>query len=566
MAGLCQKGRSKWQEEFMKVYYQGKEVGLHRDVKRVIDMFGDSIRISPKHVIACKANNEVKDLNYIIKEGDTIELLDVTNKDGFRVYLRGALYIMSMAFKQLYPNAKLIINYQLSGGTFCNCDNLKITDDVIKNLKNRIKEIVSKDLEIEKVNMTKKEAEEFFKKENDEDDRGKLQIYNQNKDVVTLYFCEGYYNYFFGAMPLRTGYIDLIDVNKHGNGFIVRYPDSNKPTHLEKFRESKKLLSTLQEYEDIHRLMKIRTVQELNSFVEKGNGKDVILTAEALQEKKMAEIADKISRHKKIKMVLIAGPSSSSKTTFAKRLCMQLRVNGLKPVTIGTDDYFVERKDNPIDENGEYDFETIDSIDLKLFNSHLTKLINGEKVEIPRFDFKVGTKRYEENRFLQLEEDDVLVIEGIHCLNDKLTSKIPKEKKYKIYVSDLTVLNFDYYNRISASDTRLIRRIVRDYNYRGYSALETIQRWSSVSRGERKNIFPFQEEADVMFNTSLVYELAILAKHAVPLLKEIDNTHKEYAEAKRIVSLLEYFKEMDEYAIPNNSLLREFIGGSVFDY
>ena len=550
----------------MKVFYQGKEVGVHGDAKRVIDLFGDSIRISPKHIIACKCNNEVKSLAFEAEDGNSIELLDVTDMDGLRVYLRGALYITSMAFKQLYPEAKLIINYQLNGGTFCECTNLDITDEVIKNIRKRIKEIVDADYEIKQVNMTKSEAEQFFKDKNDEDDRGRLQVYNQKKDVVTLYFCQDYYNYFYGVMPLSTGYINLIDVNKYKNGFIVRYPNSSKPTELHPFKESKKFLSTLQEYEQINNLMEINTVQELNEKVELGEGKDVILAAEALQEKKIAEIADIIKEKKDVKIVLIAGPSSSSKTTFAKRLCMQLRVNGIKPVTIGTDDYFVERKDTPRDENGEYDFESIDALDIELFNNHLKKLIQGEKVEIPRFDFKKGTKKYGENRFLQLKNDEVLIIEGIHCLNNKLTEKIPKNNKFKIYVSDLTVLNFDYYNRISASDTRLIRRIVRDHNYRGYSALETIQRWPSVTRGERKNIFPYQEEADVMFNSSLVYELAVLARHAVPLLKEIDNTHYEYSEAKRIVALLEYFKEIDEYPIPNNSLLREFIGGSVFDY
>lgn len=550
----------------MKVIYQNKEVGLPDNIDRVIDMFGNEVKISPKHIIACKCNNEVKSLDHKIKEGDQIELLDVTNKDGIRVYIRGALYIMSMAFKTLYPDAKLIINYQLNGGTFCESSNLEITDTVISNIKKKFNEIVEADLPIKKVNMTKDEAEKFFKEKNDEDDRGRLQLYNQNKDVVTLYYCNDYYNYFYGVMPLSTGYINLIDIRKYKNGFIVRYPDVNKPTVLSEFKESKKFLATLQEYEQIHQLIEINTVQELNDRLEAGKGKDVILTAEALQEKKIAEIADKVNRQKELKIILIAGPSSSSKTTFAKRLCMQLRVNGLKPVTIGTDDYFVERKDTPIDEKGDYDFEVIEAIDLKLFNEHLTKLINGETVEIPRFDFKVGTKRYGENRFVKLDDDEVLVIEGIHCLNDKLTSSIPKENKFKIYVSDLTVLNIDYYNRISASDTRLIRRIVRDHKFRSYSALDTLQRWPSVTRGERKNIFPYQEEADVMFNSSLVYELAVLAKHAVPLLSQIDNTHKEFSEAKRLVSMLEYFKEIDETSIPNNSLLREFIGDSVFDY
>jgi len=548
----------------MKIYYQGKEVGMHNEIKRVIDMFGENIRISPKHIIACRCNNEVKSLDYEIKEGDNVELLDITNRDGKRVYSRGALYILSMAFNELYPNAKLMINYKISNATFCESKNLKITEEVIKKLRKKIKEIVDKDLKIEKRNLTKSEAEEFYKK--NDDARGRLQLENEFKDVVTLYFCGDYYNYFYGVMPLSTGYIDLWDIEKYKNGIIVKYPDVENPTKLAEFKESKKFLSTLQEYEQIHSLMEINTVQDLNDRIEKGKGKDVILTAEALQEKKIAEIADKICKKTDLKMVLIAGPSSSSKTTFAKRLCMQLRVNGLKPVTIGTDDYFVERKDTPLDENGEYDFESIEAIDLKLFNEHLKKLINGKTVNMPTFDFKIGTKKYYDDKMLKLESDEILVIEGIHCLNDKLTAKIPKENKFKIYVSDLTVLNVDEYNRISCSDTRMIRRIVRDNNFRGYSALDTIQRWPSVTRGENRNIFPYQEEADAMFNSSLVYELSVLAQHAIPLLKQIDRTHAEYAEAKRIVSMLEYFKPIDDKPIPNNSLLREFIGDSVFDY
>ena len=301
--------------------------------------------------------------------------------------------------------------------------------------------------------------------------------------------------------------------------------------------------------------------------LKKEKSKEVILMSEAIQENKIAQLADIIAKRKDtLKMILIAGPSSSSKTTFAKRLGMQLRVNGLKPVTIGTDDYFVERENTPRDENGDYDFETIDALDLELFNDHLTRLISGEEVVIPTFDFKNGTKHYYEDKKMHLADDEILVIEGIHCLNNKLTEKIPTENKFKIYISDLTVLNIDPYNRISTTDTRLIRRIVRDYNYRGYSALDTLKRWTSVNNGENKNIFPFQEEADAMFNSSLVYELAVLGKYAKPLLKEVDNTNPEYSEAKRMLSFLEYFEEIDETPIPANSLLREFIGGSIFDY
>ncbi len=551
----------------MKIIYQGKEVGLQRNIKKVIDMFGDSIRISPKHVIACKLNNEVKSLNYEIKEGDNVELLDITSKDGMQVYIRGALFITSMAMKDLYPDAKLIVNYQLQNSMFCELLDQEVTEEMCDELNKKIKEIVEKDYPIEKREMSKKEAEEFFKEQNIQNNNlyGKLQLENKNKDYVSEYFCNNYFNYFYGVMPLSTGYIDLICVSKFRNGFIVRYPNRENPTEIGDFKESKKFTTTLQEYDQIWELMQINTVDDINKVIRSGKSKDLVLVSEALQEKKIAELADRIAKSRGIKIVLIAGPSSSSKTTFAKRLGVQLKINGIKPVTIGTDNYFVERPETPRDENGDYDFETIDALDLKLFNEHLTKLINGETIEMPTFDFKVGTKRYNGN-YLHLGPDEVLIIEGIHSLNDRLTAKIPRKNKFKIYISDLTVLNLDFYNRISTTDTRLIRRIVRDYNFRGYSALETLERWPSVNAGENKNIFPYQEEADAMFNSSLPYELCVLSKYAMPLLKKIDNSHEEYAEAKRMISFLEYFDKMDEKYIPNNSLLREFIGGSIFDY
>ena len=472
---------------------------------------------------------------------------------------------MAKAFHELYPDAQVIVNFQLSNSMFCELDNMELTDEMIEKVRSRMQEIVEKDLPITKKELEKEEAKTFFEKENTL--RGILQLGNEEKETVTLYFCEDYYNYFYGVMPISTGFIDVLDIKKYKTGFLVRYPNRSNPQELGEFKESKKFLSTLKEYDDINSLMNVKTIYHVNCRVEKDGGKDLILTSEALLEKKIAEIADKIAKKKGLKMVLIAGPSSSGKTTFAKRLGIQLKVNGLKPVTIGTDNYFVERKDTPVDENGEYDFETIEALDLNLFNDHLTRLINGETVEIPTFDFKDGTKRYDGKHFLNLADDEILVIEGIHCLNDKLTASIPKENKFKIYISDLTVLNVDYYNRISTTDTRLVRRIVRDYNYRSYSALDTISRWPSVNNGENKNIFPYQEEADAMFNSSLVYELAVLSKYAIPLLKQIDKDRKEYSEAKRLISFLEYFKVIeDESPIPNNSILREFIGGSVFEY
>ena len=549
----------------MKIIYNDHEVGLTRKITSAMDILGEeSVRISPNHIIACKCNNSVKSLNYKINDGDTVELIDLSMDDGIRVYIRGALFIMGLAFDELYPDLDVFVDFQLSNAMFCEIKNGEVTDEIINNVKKRMKEIIEQDLPIKKVIMTKDEAKEFYKTHKSQN--GILQIENKDKDEVCLYTCNNYYNYFYGVMPLSTGYINIFDLKKYKNGFIVRYPNKSNPKELGEFKESKKFLAKLQEYDQIYKLMNISTIQELNNEVRSGKSKDVILTSEALQEKKIAELAEQIASKKDVKMVLIAGPSSSSKTTFAKKLGLQLRIKGLKPVTIGTDDYFVERPLTPRDENGDYDFETIDALDLDLFNDHLTRLINGETVNIPTFDFKEGTKRYDDNKKLHLNDDEILVIEGIHCLNDKLTSKIPKENKFKIYISDLTVLNIDNFNRISTTDTRLVRRIVRDYNFRGYSAKETLDRWPSVNRGERRNIFPYQEEADAMFNSSMVYELGVLAKYAKKLLAEIKQDEEEYSEARRIITFLEYFEEIDETPIPNNSLLREFIGGSVFDY
>ena len=333
-------------------------------------------------------------------------------------------------------------------------------------------------------------------------------------------------------------------------------------TKLPVFQDNKKLLKALDEYEKLHEILHIQTLYKLNRIVKRDKIREYILLDEALHEKKISQIADKIAENKK-RVILIAGPSSSGKTTFAKRLGIQLKLNGLQPKTLSVDNYFVEREQNPIDENGNLDFECIEAIDTKLFNEHILKLLNGEEIDVPTFDFEVGTKKYNGEK-MRLKKDQVLVIEGIHCLNDKLTELIPKEQKYKIYISCLTVLNMDFNNRISTTDTRLIRRIVRDHQFRGYSALHTLRMWDSVNRGEANNIFPFQEDSDSMFNSSLIYELSVLKKYAEPLLKEIDNTHPEYSEAKKLLSMLEYFEPIPEEYVPSNSLLREFIGGSIF--
>ena len=505
-------------------------------------------------VIACMCNNEVKSLNFEIKDTDKVTLLDTSTKDGHRIYIRGILYIMAKALEESYPTALLSVNYQLANAMFCKIENMEITEEMIQKIEARMQDIIDQNLEIRKVEMDKEEAKEFYR--NTKSQRGMAQFDNYQKEMVSLYYCENYYNYFFGVMPISTGYTNVFDIKKYKDGFLVRYPAASNPHELSNQRSGKKLLATLEEYEDIHKVLNIHNLYNLNNEIEKGNGKDIILLSEALHEKKIADIADDILHRKGIKMVLIAGPSSSGKTTFAKRLGIQLRLNGFKPVTISVDNYFVERKDNPRDENGNYDFECLEAIDLDLFNNHIKTLLEGGTIDVPTFDFKIGTKCYNGEK-MYLADDEILVIEGIHCLNDKLTSSIPMEQKYKIYISDLTVLNIDYCNRISTTDTRLIRRIVRDNSYRGYSALHTLKSWDSVNRGEFKNIFPFQENCDAMFNSSLIYEFSVLKKHALPLLEEITNEEPEYAEAKRLVKFLKYFKEIDELSKQRDDLQKQ---------
>lgn len=547
----------------MKLVYKGDtkvEMGEH---KKIVDIFKNEIENSKEEIIACKCNNKVRSLNYEPEEGEKVEFLDISTADGMRIYVRGLLLIMSKAFNKLYPDALLTVNYQLSNATFCQIDNMKTTEEMIKNVSDEMKKIIDANYDINKVVMTKEEAKKFYDKE--QTIRGKLQLDNKDKDTVSLYFCEDYYNYFYGVMPISTGYTKIFDLKVYNNGFLIRYPSRKNPNKLEEYKENKKLLNTLQEYEDIHRVLGINTIYKLNKEILNGNEKELILLAEALHEKKISDIADKIVNKNDVKVVLIAGPSSSGKTTFAKRLGLQLRLNGLKPVTISVDNYFVERTETPLDENGNYNFECLEAIDLKLFNHDLIELLKGNEILMPTFNFKTGHKEYT-GETMKLGKDEILVIEGIHCLNDELTSAIPRENKYKIYISNLTVLNIDYFNRISTTDSRLIRRIVRDYKFRSYNAIHTLQIWNSVNRGEEQYIYPFQEEADSMFNTSLIYEFCVLKKFAVPLLESINSRYAEYSEARRLLEFLKYFETIDIENVPKNSLLREFIGDSIFEY
>ena len=546
----------------MKIQYKEKIINNDEEIL-IRDLLEEDIKNSKYTVVGATFNNEYVNLDYKIKKDGKVELIDVSSREGSKIYRTTLIYILAKAFEKLYPNDKLVVNYQLNNAMFCDVENFEITDEFIQKLSNEMKNIVEKNLHINQIIMDREEAQKFY--EENDTPKGRLQYNLEENKEIYMYFCEDYYNYCYGTMANRTGVAKIFEIVKYNNGFLMRYPSSKEPNKLPQLIETKKVAWALSEYEDIHRILNIETVYRLNKAVAENKIKDYIMLDEALHEKKIANIADEIAKNRNVKMILIAGPSSSGKTTFAQRLGIQLRINNIKPVTISVDNYFVERKDTPKDENGNYDFECIESIDLKLFNEHLTKLLNGEEIEIPKFDFKVGTKRYDGEK-MKLEKDEVLVIEGIHCLNDKLTSSIEKDKKYKIYISALTVLNMDRYNRISTTDTRLIRRIVRDYQFRSYSAKDTIRTWHNVNKGEENNIFPYQEEANSIFNTSLIYELGVLKGVAMPLLEEISEKEPEYAEARRLINMLKYFKTIPKEYVPTNSLLKEFLGGGDFKY
>ena len=423
----------------MIVKYLGNE-SLIENPAKVSEIFKKEIEESEYPVIGCIVNNEYKNLQEIISRDSEVELINIASKEGMKMYRRTLVYIACKAVEELYSPLKLYVNYQLANAMYCNIDGTENTLEMIKNIENKMKEIVESDLEIKRIVMNREEADEFYKKTGTT--KGKLQYELQENKEISMYFCGDYYNYCYGTIANRTGITKKFVLEKYREGFLIKYPNSSNPLKIPQQLKERKITWAFNEYKDIHKVLNMATLYRLNTAIDQGEIKDIIMLAEALHEKKIAEIADKIAKNKNIKMVLIAGPSSSGKTTFAQRLGIELKLNKIRPVTISVDNYFVERKETPLDENGKYDFESIEAVDIKLFNNHLLRLLNGEEVETPSFNFKVGTKEYKGNK-LKLEKDDVLVIEGIHCLNDRLTEQIPREQKYKIYASALTVLSID---------------------------------------------------------------------------------------------------------------------------
>ncbi len=517
----------------------------------------------PSIIVAAIVNNHLRELSYPINRQCKIKFLDLTSPDGIRVYKRSLSFIFIRAAKEVLSGCRVTVEHSLSKGLYCEIHyKRQITEEDVKNIEKRMGEIVEEDIPFIKDNVSVEKAKRIFEESGIE---SKIKLLDFRKSSrVNIYSCGWLKDYFYGYMVPSTGYLKLFELKFYSSGVIIRYPEISNPNEIPQFQEQKKLASIFREAERWGQIMEMPYVANLNEFVLHNKYPELIRIAEALHEKKIAQIADKITEEKK-RIILIAGPSSSGKTTFAERLAIQLKVNGLRPVSLSTDDYFVDREHTPKDEWGQYDFESIEAVDVKLFNEQLTKLLQGKSVEVPIFNFHKGARELK-GKVMQITSEQPIIIEGIHGLNEKLTPGISLDNKFKIYISALTQLNIDDYNRIPTTDARLIRRIVRDSKFRGNSALETLRIWLSVRRGEEKNIFPFQEEADVMFNSALVYELAVLKKYAKPLLKDISDKEIEYIEAKRLLKFLSYFMIIeDESIIPQTSIIREFIGGSCFE-
>lgn len=522
----------------------------------------------PYQVVSAKVNNRSEGLNFRVYNNKDVEFLDIRDSSGMRTYVRSLCFILYKAVSELFPEGKLYVEHPVSKGYFCN---LRIGRPIeledVAAIKKRMQEIIAEDIPYHRVECHTAEAVRIFSERGMND---KVKLLETSGSLYTYYYTlADTVDYYYGNLLPSTGYIRLFDIVKYYDGLLLRIPNKENPDVLEEVVKQEKMLDVFKEHLRWNYIMGLSNVGDCNLACEKGHATDLINVAEALQEKKIAQIADDIycrsENGNRVKLVLISGPSSSGKTTFSKRLSVQLMTNGLRPYPISLDDYFVDREDTPRDANGNYDYESLYALDLKLFNTQLQALLRGEEVELPRFNFTLGKKEYRGDK-LRIDEHTILILEGIHALNPELTTQIPAQSKYKIYVSALTTISLDDHNWIPTTDNRLLRRIIRDYNYRGYSAQETISRWPSVRAGEDKWIFPYQENADVMFNSALLFEFAVLRSHAEPILNSVPRNCQEYAEAYRLLKFIKYFTPVQDKEIPPTSLLREFLGGSSFKY
>lgn len=514
--------------------------------------------------ITAKVNNKVEGLHYRLYHNKDIEFLDLRSSSGLRAYTRTLFFVLCKAVHDLYPQGHVIIDIPVSNGYYCNLViGRPVTEADAAALRQRMQEIIDARIPVRRHECTTEEAIKMF---TEIGTHSKVKLLKSVGSLYTTYYeIDGYRDYYYGTLLTNTSQLHLFDIEKYYDGLLLRIPSKENPAKLGDLVKQDKMFDIFQEHHRWQHILGMSTVGDFNEAVRAGHSTELINVSEALQEKKISQIADTIAARKGTRMVLISGPSSSGKTTFCKRLSIQLLTCAIKPVPISLDDYFVDREKSPLDENGEYDFESLYALNIPLLNSHLLALIAGEEVELPRYNFKSG-KSERSGRRLRLKPDEVLVVEGIHALNPELTAQIPEELKFRVYASALTTILLDNHNYIPTTDNRLLRRIIRDYKYRGVSAQDTIKRWPSVRAGENKWIFPYQENADVMFNTALLFELAVIKSQAEPLLELVPENADEHAEAYRLRKFLNYFAPIPDRQLPPTSLLREFLGGSSFKY
>ena len=524
--------------------------------------------------VTAKVNNKVEGMHYRVFNQRQVEFLDITSPNGLRAYTRSLFFVLCKAVHDLYERCKVAIDIPVSNGYYVNLDiGHPVTLEDAGRIRRRMQEIIDAKLPIHRFETTTEEAIKTFTALHT---FSKVKLLKSLGRIYTTYYeIDGYIDYYYGALLTNTSQIYLFGLEKYFDGLLLRIPSSAQPDELGEMVHQDKMFGIFKEHHRWQDILGLRTIGDLNEVIDKGFSPQLIQVSEALQEKKIAQIADEIARRRSastlnsqptpLKLILIAGPSSSGKTTTCKRLSVQLAVNGIKPVPISLDDYFLDRDKTPLDEKGDYDFEHLHALNLPLLNEQMNALFRGEEVELPRYNFQSGKSEWSGRR-LQLHDDEVLVVEGIHALNPELMSQVPSEQIFRVYASALTTLLLDKHNYIPTTDNRLLRRIIRDFKYRGVSAQETIRRWPSVRAGENRWIFPFQENADAMFNTAMLFELAVIKRQAEPLLEQVPENVPEYAEAYRLLKFLRYIRPIPETQIPPTSLLREFLGGSSFNY
>ena len=537
------------------------EVPLGANLEEVYQQSGLNMKYGP---ISAHVNNKVEGMHFRIYKQKEVEFLDITSASGSRAYTRSLFFVLCKAVHDLFNPCKVAIDIPVSNGYYVNLSiGRPVTLDDAGAIRRRMQEIIDAALPIHRHETTTEEAIQLFDSLHN---RSKVKLLKSTGRIFTTYYdIDGYVDYYYGSLLTNTSQLYLFGLEKYYDGLLLRLPSRDHPDELGEMTHQDKMFGIFKEHHQWQDILGLRTIGDLNDAISQGYSPQLIMVAEALQEKKISRIADEIARRKGVKLVLIAGPSSSGKTTTCKRLSVQLAVNSIKPVGISLDDYFLDRDKTPRDEKGDYDFEHLHALNLPLLNEQLSALFRGEEVELPRYDFPTGTSQ-KSGRRLRLGENEILVVEGIHALNPELTSLIPEEQIFRVYASALTTVLLDNHNYIPTTDNRLLRRIIRDHKYRAVTAQETIRRWPSVRAGENKWIFPFQENADAMFNTAMLFELAVIKGQAEPLLEQVPENCPEHAEAYRLLKFLRYIKPIPDTQIPPTSLIREFLGGSSFQY